>query len=193
MPDNANPIIHGRADAATSKRRTAFLDDSDEEDWFSLGDVSDVVSSASGSSRGSGTAGRPNGHQGRVTGDEEPIDAEEIFGAIFVPLAATLGRAADCRRSRTDLIRSVTDPEHPLTLEQLAVVSKEQITVTHASDSTTENPHVLLEFTPTVRRLALYRTIDSLSDVRDAIDSSLLDGNFDRWARFQQSVPRRPD
>ncbi|KAJ1310245.1 hypothetical protein OPQ81_006987 [Rhizoctonia solani] len=38
--------------------------------------------------------------------EEEPIDSEEIF----------------------DLLRSINDPEHPLTLEQLKVVSAEQIT-----------------------------------------------------------------
>jgi len=44
-----------------------------------------------------------------------------------------------------DLIRSISDPEHPLTLEQLAVVSAPQITVTHHP-----RPHVLVEFTPTI-------------------------------------------
>ncbi|KAK4704414.1 hypothetical protein P7C70_g1802, partial [Phenoliferia sp. Uapishka_3] len=56
-------------------------------------------------------------------GVEEEIDGEEIF----------------------DLVRSISDPEHPLTLEQLAVVSAAQITVTNGS-----RPHVLVEFTPTV-------------------------------------------
>ncbi|BGO89348.1 hypothetical protein NBRC10512_001755 [Rhodotorula toruloides] len=55
--------------------------------------------------------------------DEEQIDSEEIF----------------------DLIRSISDPEHPLTLEQLAVVSSEQITVNHG-----KRPSVLVEFTPTI-------------------------------------------
>lgn len=45
----------------------------------------------------------------------------------------------------TDLVRSISDPEHPLTLEQLAVVSAAQITVTNGS-----RPHVLVEFTPTI-------------------------------------------
>ncbi|GAA5859182.1 hypothetical protein JCM5353_006363 [Sporobolomyces roseus] len=44
-----------------------------------------------------------------------------------------------------DLIRSISDPEHPLTLEQLAVVSSSQITVQNG-----ERPHVLVEFTPTI-------------------------------------------
>ncbi|KAF8758561.1 Iron-sulfur cluster assembly protein [Rhizoctonia solani] len=49
--------------------------------------------------------------------EEEPIDSEEIF----------------------DLLRSINDPEHPLTLEQLKVVSAEQITVSPN--------HVMVRFT----------------------------------------------
>ncbi|KAH9055932.1 hypothetical protein EDB87DRAFT_1638469 [Lactarius vividus] len=54
-------------------------------------------------------------------GEPEPIDADEVF----------------------DLIRSISDPEHrSMTLEQLAVVSAPQVTVTPN--------HILVEFTPTV-------------------------------------------
>ena len=56
----------------------------------------------------------------------EPIDAREVF----------------------DLVRSVTDPEHPLTLEQLAVVNEEHITVDTGNETT--SPSVVLEFTPTI-------------------------------------------
>ncbi|KAI0031704.1 hypothetical protein K488DRAFT_78919 [Vararia minispora EC-137] len=58
------------------------------------------------------------------SGDEfEPIDGDEVF----------------------DLIRSISDPEHrSLTLEQLAVVSAPQITVTD------QRNHIMVEFTPTV-------------------------------------------
>jgi len=52
--------------------------------------------------------------------DVEFIDQEEIF----------------------DLIRSIYDPEHPNTLEELRVVSASQITI--------EKDHVKVEFTPTV-------------------------------------------
>lgn len=44
-----------------------------------------------------------------------------------------------------DLVRSITDPEHPLTLEQLAVVNENDIHVTGG-----DTPTVLLEFTPTI-------------------------------------------
>ncbi|GAA5992400.1 hypothetical protein JCM11641_002732 [Rhodosporidiobolus odoratus] len=63
------------------------------------------------------------GNDSHVDGFDEQIDDEEIF----------------------DLIRSITDPEHPLTLEQLAVVSQPQITVNHG-----KRPSVLVEFTPTI-------------------------------------------
>ncbi|OAX41887.1 FAM96B protein [Rhizopogon vinicolor AM-OR11-026] len=52
--------------------------------------------------------------------DIEPIDQDEIF----------------------DLIRSIADPEHPNSLEELRVVSAEQIEIGHN--------HILVEFTPTV-------------------------------------------
>ncbi|KAH7889984.1 FAM96B protein [Phlebopus sp. FC_14] len=52
--------------------------------------------------------------------DVEPIDQDEIY----------------------DLIRSIADPEHPNSLEELRVVSAEQIEVDHN--------HVMVEFTPTV-------------------------------------------
>ena len=42
----------------------------------------------------------------------------------------------------TEHIRHIVDPEHPLTLEQLAVVSAGQVEV--------NGNHVLVEFTPTV-------------------------------------------
>ncbi|PFH52466.1 hypothetical protein AMATHDRAFT_139899 [Amanita thiersii Skay4041] len=56
----------------------------------------------------------------------EPIDQDEIF--VLTP----------CK----DLIRSIYDPEHPNTLEELRVVSAPQIDV--------GQNHVRVEFTPTV-------------------------------------------
>ncbi|KAK2460630.1 hypothetical protein APHAL10511_007100 [Amanita phalloides] len=52
--------------------------------------------------------------------DVEPIDQDEIF----------------------DLIRSIYDPEHPNTLEELRVVSAPQITI--------KQDYIKVEFTPTV-------------------------------------------
>lgn len=52
----------------------------------------------------------------------DPIDEREIF----------------------DLIRTINDPEHPLTLEELDVVKQAQIYVDH------KYPSVKVEFTPTI-------------------------------------------
>jgi metal-sulfur cluster biosynthetic enzyme len=51
-----------------------------------------------------------------------------------------------------DLIRSINDPEHPLTLEELAVVNASHITVTHPDDypGAPRYPAVRMEFTPTI-------------------------------------------
>jgi metal-sulfur cluster biosynthetic enzyme len=45
-------------------------------------------------------------------------------------------------RPRIDLIRSITDPEHPHTLENLLVVSQGQVKIS--------GDLVIVEFTPTV-------------------------------------------
>ncbi|QRW00340.1 mitotic spindle-associated MMXD complex subunit MIP18 [Ceratobasidium sp. AG-Ba] len=68
--------------------------------------------------------------------EEEPIDAAEIF----------------------DLLRSINDPEHPLTLEQLKVVSAEQITVSPN--------HVLVRFTPTIPHCSMATLIGLSMRVR---------------------------
>lgn len=69
--------------------------------------------------------------------DDEPIDSDEIFGAHS--LDRDMG---DTDIGSSDHIRFITDPEHPLTLEQLAVVSAPQVEV--------KGNHVMVEFTPTV-------------------------------------------
>ncbi|KAM0753681.1 hypothetical protein T439DRAFT_285042, partial [Meredithblackwellia eburnea MCA 4105] len=61
-------------------------------------------------------------------------------------------------QTSSDLIRSISDPEHPLTLEQLAVVSAPQITVTNGG-----RPHVLVEFTPTIPHCSMATLIAGLS------------------------------
>ncbi|CAE6416649.1 Mitotic spindle-associated MMXD complex subunit MIP18 OS=Mus musculus GN=Fam96b PE=2 SV=1 [Rhizoctonia solani AG-1 IB] len=68
--------------------------------------------------------------------EEEPIDSEEIY----------------------DLLRSINDPEHPLTLEQLKVVSAEQITVSPN--------HVMIRFTPTIPHCSMATLIGLSMRVR---------------------------
>jgi metal-sulfur cluster biosynthetic enzyme len=67
--------------------------------------------------------------------DVDPIDAQEIFGQSSAEQTNPTLIAAD-------LIRSISDPEHPLSLESLRVVSVEQVELGENS--------VMVEFTPTV-------------------------------------------
>lgn len=113
--DNANPTVHRLA--ATSAT-AELLDPLSAANWLQSGSGSESDSD-----------------------DEEPIDADEIYGKHPKGNVAWY-HSTD---NRTDLIRGITDPEHPLTLEQLAVVNPEHITVTHGP-----KPRVQIVFTPTV-------------------------------------------
>ncbi|KAM9937207.1 hypothetical protein OXX80_003256 [Metschnikowia pulcherrima] len=64
---------------------------------------------------------------------EEIIDAQEIF----------------------DLIATISDPEHPLTLAQLAVVNLSDITITHGANKNTDISEVLIKITPTITHCSL--------------------------------------
>lgn len=64
--------------------------------------------------------------------EEDEIDAQEIF----------------------DLISTISDPEHPLTLAQLAVVNLLDITVTHGA-SKDDISEVLIKITPTITHCSL--------------------------------------
>lgn len=64
--------------------------------------------------------------------EEDVIDAQEIF----------------------DLISTISDPEHPLTLAQLAVVNLADITVTHGENKL-QLSEVLIKITPTITHCSL--------------------------------------
>jgi hypothetical protein len=63
------------------------------------------------------------------------------------------------RQIAPDLLRSITDPEHPLTLEQLAVVSASQIKVSNKKG----HERVLIEFTPTIPHCSMATLIGKSS------------------------------
>lgn len=65
--------------------------------------------------------------------EEEVIDSQEIF----------------------DLISSISDPEHPLTLAQLAVVNLSDINVVHGENKETDISEVLIKITPTITHCSL--------------------------------------
>ncbi|NWS46253.1 MIP18 protein, partial [Probosciger aterrimus] len=74
----------------------------------------------------------------REEDDELPdiIDDREIFDMSVQPRSAFL--------NPTHLIRSINDPEHPLTLEELNVVEQVRVKVNDAEST------VAVEFTPTI-------------------------------------------
>lgn len=81
---------------------------------------------------------------GRVdeSAEPEPIDADEIYG-MFSAIYISSTTDPTTLVSHLDLIRSISDPEHPTTtLEQLRVVSADQVTV--------DGNRVNVQFTPTV-------------------------------------------
>lgn len=69
---------------------------------------------------------------------EDPIDADEVF----------------------DLIRSISDPEHPLTLEQLNVTQNQHINVNNTKNQ------ILIEFTPTIPHCSMATLIGLCIRVR---------------------------
>lgn len=69
---------------------------------------------------------------------EDPIDSQEVF----------------------DLIRSISDPEHPLTLEQLNVTQFDHIEVNN------ELNKILIEFTPTIPHCSMATLIGLCIRVR---------------------------
>ncbi|KAG2222514.1 hypothetical protein INT45_012828 [Circinella minor] len=68
----------------------------------------------------------------------DPIDSEEVY----------------------ELLRSISDPEHPLTLEQLNVTQLQHITVNN------DENHVLVEFTPTIPHCSMATLIGLCIRVR---------------------------
>lgn len=81
-----------------------------------------------------------------------------------------------------DLIRSISDPEHPLSLEQLAVVSAAQVTISHRTlDGETGKKvgrdHVLVEFTPTIPHCSMATLIGSSTYLLAESDCMILTGD----------------
>ncbi|RIA84556.1 hypothetical protein C1645_698554 [Glomus cerebriforme] len=79
-----------------------------------------------------------------ITADDENEDIEDMIDS----------------REVFDLIRSISDPEHPLTLEELNVTQLEHVTVDDNNDS------VVIEFTPTIPHCSMATLIGLCIRVR---------------------------
>ncbi|KAA1077838.1 hypothetical protein PGT21_021730 [Puccinia graminis f. sp. tritici] len=165
MPDNANPILKSSTPSHFSslpssssvltehqERRKRFLGRVQEasgaqEDPYYLDSV-DLLDDESEEDLKTGSLKLPDKRSGSddEEQEEERIDSEEIF----------------------DLIRSITDPEHPLTLEDLSVVSPAQITVSYppTDPDRSDSPHVLVRFTPTIPHCSMATLIGLTLRVR---------------------------
>lgn len=115
----------------------------------------------------------------------EPIDEDEIFGAFQAFLTPKLISIAN---TATDLIRSIADPEHPNSLEELRVVSVEQIEL--------GDNHIVVEFTPTVPHCGMSTLIGecfynilriSLNQLLRVVHSCATDAKF--ASAFQSGYP----
>ncbi|KAJ9103343.1 hypothetical protein QFC19_004441 [Naganishia cerealis] len=93
--------------------------------------------------------------------EAEDIDEQEVFGmSCLHRLPRTLAPTdTSICNGPSDLLRSITDPEHPLTLEQLAVVSASQIKVSNKKG----HERVLIEFTPTIPHCSMATLIGKLA------------------------------
>lgn len=114
---NANPTVFSSARSASSR----FTEHSAQSLWLrDQEDTSDTESEGN---------------------EVEEIDQDEIFGTLFASFDLVRLNSFHLRVN-TGLIRTIYDPEHPNTLEELRVVSAPQITI--------KRNHIVVEFTPTV-------------------------------------------
>ncbi len=95
---------------------------------------------------------------------EDIIDSQEVFGMFESSFSS--GSTLEIYNTKKnlnpilDLIRSISDPEHPLTLEELNVTQLEYVTVDDNSD------RVVIEFTPTIPHCSMATLIGLCIRVR---------------------------
>lgn len=118
--DNANPVVHATQPA---KPRTAEHGGESEAWWR---DQNLAPSAALFGPDAAEDRDDDDDDDDATDAAKETIDSREVF----------------------DLVRSITDPEHPLTLEQLAVVNESHITVDEGDANKAAT--ITLEFTPTI-------------------------------------------
>ncbi|PLW30631.1 hypothetical protein PCANC_07253 [Puccinia coronata f. sp. avenae] len=160
MPDNANPILKSNisqnnhpssstpsASVSTDHHQTRrFIRRVQQASVDEHSDYLDSLDLLDSDSEDVKEGSDQSMKSGSAEEAEERIDSNEIF----------------------DLIRSITDPEHPLTLEDLSVVSPDQITVSYPAHDPdrTDSPHVLVRFTPTIPHCSMATLIGLTLRVR---------------------------
>jgi hypothetical protein len=150
--DNANPTVlsatdlptrRGRNGASSTKEPGSEIQELMEMKSHYLINMSDLSDPESG---------LDSDEDGAV----EPIDEQEIYGASDPQC-----RTARTNLCATDLISTISDPEHPLSLGSLAVVNLPDIHITPSPclPNTNTLSRVLVEITPTITHCSLATAI----------------------------------
>lgn len=137
-PINANPTV---LDVSQLPTRQDFVNKSGQSPHDKLVDtilglslISDSETDDSDSEPSDGALShRLDAYDSSDDEENDEIDSQEIF----------------------DLIATINDPEHPLTLAQLAVVNLGDITVTQGADKSKDLSEVLIKITPTITHCSL--------------------------------------
>lgn len=147
--DNANPVVYAQI---SQPSRTH---DCHSDEWWR--DTTLVSSNSKVQSKHSDS--------GYGDGDEYDEEEEEEEDPTFKDREQVVYEGIDSEEV-FDLIRSISDPEHPLSLEQLAVVNAKHITIDEGDVKTHRQPHILLEFTPTIPHCSMATLIGLALRVR---------------------------
>jgi metal-sulfur cluster biosynthetic enzyme len=206
--ENANPTVLAVADTNKNKRRNLALEypaisaisAGNNTPWRSLADraVLHALVDAAAASKGSVSLLRTVG----LVIPDDPLQIAAAFRTpLFVPsripvqtnAAAAAAAAAAKEQSSSsqrdpidadeifEIIRNIQDPEHPLTLEQLAVVSRSQIEINVRGQQTC----VTVRFTPTIPHCSMATLIGLTLTVK-------LVRSFGGTQRFQVLVEIEP-
>ncbi|KAM3537936.1 MIP18 family protein [Beauveria bassiana] len=172
--DNANPTVLNASELPTRKHKVVPRRGPDSKytdiifarpSYLSTPFCGDDYGAAIAWPRG-GSGGADDGFSDDAT--PEPIDEQEIYGIPVLHLRALAGSQADLSRRGLDLISTITDPEHPVSLGQLSVINLADIRLTplpsssHTAGSNyNENNNsdtlidVFVEITPTITHCSL--------------------------------------
>ncbi|KAI9759602.1 MAG: hypothetical protein M1835_000351 [Candelina submexicana] len=134
MADNANPTILNPSDLPTRRRQVAFQKAGEGKSAL-FGDI--IPSSAYLNDPFTANPGSSTESESEDDDAAEPIDEQEIY----------------------DLISTISDPEHPLSLGSLAVVNLPDIHILPSSSPSSPISSVLVEITPTITHCSLATVI----------------------------------
>jgi metal-sulfur cluster biosynthetic enzyme len=157
--DNANPIVYSQ-----STKQSVRTTDAQHDEWWR--DTTLLSDADRPSFRTKGLRAFDEQDSGYGEYDEEDdVHTVELHKKDSDTAAPSKKDLIDSQEIY-DLVRSISDPEHPLTLEQLAVVNAEHIVVDQGDPNEHRSAHVLLEFTPTIPHCSMATLIGLALRVR---------------------------